>query len=125
MRNAWSFLLAVIATVGFLNAANADTVLSGTSTSAAGEKRGGVTVSAKPAGGTVTTTVFTDEAGAYYFPPLPPGTYRVWAQAVTFETAKAEVELSAPRSQGFVLKPLKDFVRQLPGNVMLAALPEE
>ena len=39
----------------------------GTITSAAGEKLGGVTVSAKPAGGTVTTSVFTDEAGNYYF----------------------------------------------------------
>jgi streptogramin lyase len=125
MRNAWSFLLALIATVGFLNAANADTVLSGTITSAAGEKLGGVTVSAKPAGGTVTTTVFTDESGDYYFPQLPTGKYRVWAQAVSFATAKAELDLSAAARQNFVLDPLKDFVRQLPGNVMLAALPEE
>jgi streptogramin lyase len=125
MRNAWSFLLALIATVGFLNAANADTVLSGTITSAAGEKLGGVTVSAKPAGGTVTTTVFTDESGDYYFPQLPNGKYRVWAQAVSFATAKAELDLSAAARQNFVLDPLKDFVRQLPGNVMLAALPEE
>jgi hypothetical protein len=28
-------------------------------------KLGGITVSAKPVGGTVTTTVFTDEAGDY------------------------------------------------------------
>src|SRR5882757_3137041 len=125
MRNAWSFLLALIATVGFLNAANADTVLSGTITSAAGEKLGGVTVSAKPAGGTVTTTVFTDESGEYYFPQLPAGKYRVWAQAVSFATAKAELDLSAPAKQSFALDPLKDFVKQLPGNVMLAALPEE
>ena len=33
---------------------------------------GGITVSAKPVGGTITTTVFTDEGGDYYFPPLPP-----------------------------------------------------
>ncbi len=33
----------------------ADAILSGTITSAAGEKLGGVTVSAKPVGGTVTT----------------------------------------------------------------------
>ena len=68
-------------------------------TSAAGEKLGGVTVSAKPAGGTVTTTVFTDENGDYYFPPLPAGKYRVWAQAVSFETAKTEIELPAARKQ--------------------------
>jgi streptogramin lyase len=103
----------------------ADNVLSGTITSAAGEKLGGITVSAKPAGGTITTTVFTDENGDYFFSPLPAGKYRVWAQAVTFETAKAEVDLASARKQDFNLKPNKDFVRQLPGNAMLAALPEE
>jgi streptogramin lyase len=102
-----------------------DAVLSGTITSAAGEKLGGITVSAKPAGGTITTTVFTDANGDYFFSPLPAGKYRVWAQAVTFETAKAEVDLASARKQDFNLKPNKDFVRQLPGNAMLAALPEE
>jgi streptogramin lyase len=103
----------------------ADNVLSGTITSAAGEKLGGITVSAKPAGGTITTTVFTDDNGDYFFSPMPAGKYRVWAQAVTFETAKAEVDLANARKQDFNLKPNKDFVRQLPGNAMLAALPEE
>jgi streptogramin lyase len=103
----------------------ADNVLSGTITSAAGEKLGGITVSAKPAGGTITTTVFTDDNGDYFFSPMPAGKYRVWAQAVTFETAKAEVDLANARKQDFSLKPNKDFVRQLPGNAMLAALPEE
>ena len=60
---------------------------------------GGVTVSAKPAGGTVTTTVFTDAAGDYHFPPLPAGKYRVWAQALSFETARGEVDLGAARHQ--------------------------
>jgi streptogramin lyase len=103
----------------------ADAVLSGTITSAAGEKLGGITISAKPLGGTVTTTVFTDANGDYYFPPLPTGKYRVWAQAVTFDTAKAEVDLSAARKQAFVLAPAKDVVKQLPGNVMLNSLPSE
>src|SRR3984893_13745972 len=125
MTSARSFLLAAIATLGFLNPANADGVLSGTITSAAGEKLGGVTVSAKPAGGTVTTTVFTDAAGDYYFPQLPAGKYRVWAQAISFQTAKADVDLTAARKQGFVLTPTKDFARQLPGNILLSALPEE
>jgi sugar lactone lactonase YvrE len=109
----------------FMPANAADAVLSGTITSAAGERLGGVTVSAKPTGGTITTTVFTDARGDYYFSPLPAGKYRVWAQAVSFATAKAEADLTAARRQDFVLTPMKDFVRQLPGNVMLAALPEE
>src|ERR1700730_6813022 len=125
MTSARSFLLAAIATLGFLNPANADGVLSGTITSAAGEKLGGVTVSAKPAGATGSTAVCTDAAGDYYFPQLPAGKYRLWAQAVSFGTAKAELDLSAAAKQNFVLDPLKDFVRQLPGNVMVSALPEE
>ena len=50
----------------------ADVILSGSIKSSAGEAMGGVMVSAKPQGGTITTTVLTDEAGRYYFPPLPP-----------------------------------------------------
>ena len=77
----------------------ADALLSGAIASATGEKLGGVTVSAKAAGQTITTTVFTDETGKYYFPPLPTGTYRVWAQTLSFATAKSEVHLSANRRQ--------------------------
>ena len=104
----------------------ADAVLSGTITAAGGEKIGGVTVSAKPVGGTITTTVYTDEAGNYYFPPLPSGNYRVWAQAVGFETAKASVDLAAAKQAGLRAQGRReDFVKQLPGNAVLAALPEE
>src|SRR5713226_4422678 len=106
-------------------ALSADALLAGTITSASGEKIGGVTVSAKADGATVTTTVFTDEAGNYYFPPLPAGKYRVWAQALSFETAKGEVDLGATRQQDFALKPMKDFFRQLPGDLVMASLPDD
>src|SRR3954470_4634420 len=117
MKNARGALLAVLTVLGaamtLATAAKAaDAILSGAITSAAGEKLGGITVSAKPAGGTITTTVFTDENGDYFFSPLPAGKYRVWAQAVTFETAKAEVDLASARKQDFNLKANKDFVRQ-------------
>ena len=58
-------LVAVLITLtAMIAVANADdAVLSGNITSAAGEKLGGITVSAKPVGGTITTTVFTDESG--------------------------------------------------------------
>ena len=46
----------------------ADALLSGAITSAAGEKLGGVTVSAKAEGATITTTVFTDENGQVLLP---------------------------------------------------------
>jgi hypothetical protein len=129
MKNARGALLAALIITGAalpsVAAHAADAILSGAITSAAGEKLGGITVSAKPVGGTVTTSVFTDESGDYYFPPLPAGKYRVWAQAVSFETAKAEVDLSAARKQGFVLAQMKDFVRQMPGDVILSVLTTE
>src|SRR5262249_54292017 len=106
----------------------ADVVLSGAIKSPSGEAMGGVTVSAKADGRTITTTVFTDDAGNYYFPPLPDGAYRIWAQALGFETAKAEIDSAATRRQDFVLRPVTDFerqVRQLPGEMLLAALPED
>jgi hypothetical protein len=54
---------AIIACVS--GASAGDSILSGSISSAAGAKLGGVTVSAKPVGGTIATTVFTDESGDY------------------------------------------------------------
>jgi streptogramin lyase len=123
------FALAALLASTFLSTTDAllaaDALLAGTITSASGEKMGGVTVSAKADGATVTTTVFTDEAGSYYFPPLPTGKYRVWAQALSFETAKGEVDLAAGKQQDFKLVPTKDFFRQLPGDLAMASLPED
>ena len=107
-------------------AAAADVTLSGTIASAAGEKMGGVTVSAKEVGTTITTTVFTDPAGAYVFPPLPEGQYRVWAQAIGYGTAKNEFALGAVKHQDFALSPITDAERQIeqmPGDLILAGLP--
>ena len=106
----------------------ADVLLNGLVKSSAGEVMGGVTVSAKADGATITTTVFSDEAGGYYFPPLPSGKYRVWAQALSFATAKSEIDLAVNRHQDFALQPLTGFeqqVRQLPGDLILAGLPED
>jgi streptogramin lyase len=108
-----------------VNAAAGRALLTGTVTSASGEKLGGVAVSAKAAGQTITTTVFTDESGAYYFPPMAAAKYNVWAQADTFETAREDVNLISTQHQNFVLKPMKDFERQLTGDQILASLPAE
>ena len=64
---------------------------------------GGVTVSAKAEGQTITTTVFTDESGQYYFPALPAAKHRVWAQALGFEPARSAVDLAAARKADLVL----------------------
>jgi streptogramin lyase/mono/diheme cytochrome c family protein len=129
MTNMRSILLASAALVitGF-SAQAADQVLSGAITSASGEKLGGVTVSARLDGSTITTSVYTDESGNYYFPPLAAGKYKVWAQALGFETTKSEVDLSAAKRQNLTLTAMTDPEqrwRQLPGEVMVAALPDE
>jgi streptogramin lyase len=109
-------------------AAHADALLTGTVTAASGEKMGGVLISAKAEGSTITTSVYTDESGSYYFPALPDGQYRLWAQALKFETAKANAALAKTAHQDFTLKPMQDqqdWIRQLPGDEFLAALPDE
>jgi streptogramin lyase len=103
----------------------ADTVLHGTIRAQSGEPMAGATVSAKAPGANITRTVFTDVQGNYYFPPLPAGKYQVWAQALTYATGRGDVDLAEASRQDFTLAPLKDFVRQLPGDVLLASLPSD
>src|SRR3954468_8112745 len=117
------FVAAVLGSAAELMAA--DIIMNGSITSSAGQAMGGVMVSAKPDGGTITTTVVTDEAGRYYFPPLASGKYRVWAQALSFATAKGEIDLGATKKHDFVLRPMENFFQQLPGNAALSALPED
>ena len=119
-------LMAALASTTMLVPANAaDAILSGAIAGPGGDKMGGVTVSAKADGSTITTTVYTDASGAYYFPPMAAGHYRVWAQALTFATAEAQVDLAANKAQNFSLKGLEDYARQLPGDAMIASLPED
>src|SRR5439155_13560728 len=97
-------------------------------TSATGQKLEGVTVSAKKDGSSITTSVYTDESGNYYFPPLAEGKYQVWAQALGFETSKSPVDLAAAKRQDLRLTAMTDQERrwrQLPGELMVASLPEE
>src|SRR3984957_10434898 len=122
--------LSLLSSVAFTTAlwAADPTILAGTVTAPGGEKMGGVTVSAKAVGATITTTVFTDEAGAYYFPALPAGKYRVWAQALGFETANSEAELRTGGRADFALKQITDnerLIPQLPGDLILLRLPAE
>ena len=128
MSKVLASLLACATSVLAASAAHAaDQSLSGAVTSRSGQKLEGVTVSAKLEGSTIATSVYTDAAGNYYFPPLPAGKYRVWAQALGFEMSKSAVDLSAARRADFTLQEMTDperRFRQLPGEMMVAALPE-
>jgi len=95
-----AFAAANLVAAGFVaglttTALAADYPLSGTIASAAGEKLAGVTVSAKAQGTTNHHQRLHDGQGGYYFPPLPAGKYSVWAQALAFERALGEVDLTA------------------------------
>ena len=128
MRNLRSILLAGAASLAVTTGAQAaDQLLSGAITSASGQRLEGVTVSAKQDGLTITTSVYTDESGRYYFPPMPVGTYHVWAQALGFDLARSTVDLITARQQNLVLQPITDperRIRQLPSELLAAALPE-
>jgi len=129
MRKRLLGLVATLLTFAALpvsRAADTEPLLSGTVKSTAGEAMGGVTVSAKAVGATITTSVFTDAKGHYYFPALPPGSYRIWAQARGYEAARAQTDLSQSRRQDFVLRRAgdADLVRRLTRDQLLAALPD-
>ena len=121
--------VASLVVVGFAaTTASADQLLTGSIASAAGQKLEGVLVSAKKEGSTITTSVYTDLNGEYFFPAMADGKYQVWAQTLGFQTAKGAVDLSATRHQDFKLAAITDpeeRIRQLPPELLAAALPEE
>src|SRR5579862_7927707 len=120
--------VAGLAVAAVATAASADQLLTGSITSAAGQKLEGVLVSAKKEGSTITTSVYTDQNGEYFFPAMADGKYQVWAQTLGFKTAKGAVDLTAARHQDFQLAAITDpeeRIRQMPPEMLAAALPEE
>jgi hypothetical protein len=59
--------------IGLAAPASADQLLTGSIASASGQKLDGVQVSSKKDGSTITTSVYTDQNGDYFFPALPDG----------------------------------------------------
>jgi len=96
----------------------------GTVHAADGKALGGASVSARVIGSNITTSVYTDEHGDYFFPRLDAGVYTVWAQRIGFETSPAQVQVDRESRQLFRLNPVKDYSEQLRGSDWLAFLPE-
>ena len=120
--------VASLVVIGFVAPASADQLLTGSIASATGQKLDGVQVSAKKEGSTITTSVYTDQNGDYFFPALPDGKYNVWAQALGFETSKGQVDLTATKHQDFKLAAITDpdqKIKQMPSEMLAAALPED
>jgi streptogramin lyase len=92
-----------------------------------GKPVNGVAVSARGTEQTFTTSVYTDERGQYLFPALTAGKYQLWAQAVRFATARAQLRLDGAHTarQDLTLKPLSDYEAQLTGVEWYDALPDD
>src|SRR5688572_5817628 len=124
-------LLAVVIDAAPPAASVGGSPLRGVIRGANGETLEGVAVSMRPVGKTFTMSVFTDEQGEYLFPPLEEpfttGQYRVWAQAVGYESAHSELAVGGtrPARQDLALKTIKDFTMQLSGAEWMDALPAE
>jgi virginiamycin B lyase len=101
--------------------------LSGVVKSSQGNPLEGVGVSARNARETFTTTVYTNQTGRFFFPSVRVGQYKVWAQAVGFETASADVSLDEQEKKSIelALPTRTDFYPQLSGTEWAASLPEE
>ncbi len=112
---------------GFSQSSPTAGTLSGTVKASDGKPLEGVGVSARGVSETFTTTVYTDESGRYLFPPMTSGKYKVWAQAVGFETSKADAGLTdgAKKQVELTLASLNDFHKQLSGTEWAASLPED
>jgi streptogramin lyase len=106
---------------------SAHAMLEGNIQGSHGEALEGVTVSTRPVDGTITTSVYTDEQGNYYFPVLPAGKYRISAQAVGYRAGRADLTLTSTREthQDFTLAALEDYSEQLTSPEWLSALPDD
>jgi streptogramin lyase len=87
----------------------------------------GVAVSAQSADQMFSTSVYTDAHGRYVFPHLSAGNYELWAQAVGFVTARAQLVLDGtrPATRDLALEPLADFARELSGYDWYRSLPDD
>src|SRR5258708_7231989 len=112
--------VAGVVRVAAASTASADQLLTGSITSASGQKLEGVQVSAKKEGSTIPTSVYTDLNGEYFFPAMADGKYRVWAQAPGFETSKGAGALTAAKHQDFKLAAITDpdqKLKQMPSGM--------
>jgi streptogramin lyase len=102
--------------------------LTGTVKGADGKPMEGVAVTARAQGASFTTSVWTNQNGAYAFPALDAGSYHIWAQAVGFDRPVADAAIAPGKGvhQDFTLKPLPNIVpQQLSTAEWLARLPED
>src|SRR5579862_4533224 len=81
---------------GVLKAQKGGVALTGVVSSPAGGAMEGVLVSAKPVGGTITTTVVSDKQGNYSFPArkLKPGAYKLSIRATGYDPSPPDLNVT-------------------------------
>jgi len=101
--------------------------LTGTVKDAGGKSLEGVAVSARAEGSSMTTSVWTNQNGAYAFPALEAGRYRVWAQAIGFDRPVADTTVTPGHGsrQDFTLKGVEIVPRSLSTAEWMQSLPSE
>ena len=119
-----ALMLACLASNAAARQAGGTARLSGSVRAADGSPMEGVGVSARADDQRYTTTVYTDASGAYSFPELSGGHYKIWAQTVGFAAGVKELDLSGAKKADFSLTKLANFEKQLSGPELLASLPE-
>ena len=135
-RRTW--LVAALATAGVVTAlgigaqavpaAAVDDSLSGVVTSPQGRPIGGVLVAAKRTPGTVTTSVFTDEAGRFAFPRthVGVGSFDLSIRALGYDLAPVKptrVSASGTTRVALRLVPANDVTGQYTSNEWIASAP--
>jgi virginiamycin B lyase len=126
-RDLGLFAALLLGALPAMGAALPSTGLMGTVKSSKGNPLEGVPVSAKAQGSTITTSVYTDRNGEYYFPPLPAGQYRLWTQTVGFGLRRVDRALSLGKriQQDFTLKTSSVYWKQLSDVEWFASLPDD
>src|SRR5262245_42135819 len=119
---------ALLATAAAVDGARAQTALTGIVSSSDEAAMEGVLVSAKRDGGTITTTVVTDEQGRYSFPAarMEPGKYAISIRAIGYRLdGPKTVEVPAGNTgiADVKLSKAKSLVPQLSNGEWLLSLP--
>lgn len=103
-----------------------ESLLTGRVTSPSGAPIEGVAISAQIPGRPITTSVYSQADGRFFFPAMSPGAYNVWAQAIGLERGESKATLAGGTVKvDFKLADTTDIIRQLSGYQVLAALPED
>jgi streptogramin lyase len=101
-----------------------DLALTGRVIDKEGRPVSGVMVTARQTKLGLSRTVFTDAAGNYLIPGLPPGPYMLRARCAGFNDQTVDgVEISGPSKRDFTLSPSKDISDDMAASYWFATIP--